>query len=148
MPEAAPAPPHPYTLTCPPLPTSPRMAREFVAAVLRSLGLDELLDAATLCTSELVTNAVLHAHGTDSLLHLTVEPTRIRLTVYDGSPAKPAPTDRDDDGENGRGLWLLEVLTDGRWGTEPGTSPGLNGREGKGVWCELTTSTPLTRSLS
>ncbi|MCX5204132.1 ATP-binding protein [Streptomyces sp. NBC_00237] len=134
--------PHSYTLFCPPLPTSPRIAREFVASVLHSLELDDLIDAATMCTSELVTNAVVHAQGIGNLLWLAVEHTHIRLTVYDGSPAKPTLTDMDEDGENGRGLWLLEVLTDGRWGTEPGAPLGINGREGKGVWCEL--AAPIT----
>ncbi|XES00742.1 ATP-binding protein [Streptomyces sp. S1D4-11] len=54
-----------YTLFCPPLETSPHIARDFVASVLRAQRLDdELVDAATLCTSELVTNACVHAKGT------------------------------------------------------------------------------------
>lgn len=132
--------PHSYTLFCPPLPTSPRIARDFVATVLRSLELHELVDAACICVSELVTNAVVHAQGIGNLLWLAVERGHIRLTVYDGSPDKPVLTDMDADGENGRGLWLLEVLTDGRWGTEPGAPLGLDPRGGKGVWCELRTS--------
>ncbi|WP_405861640.1 ATP-binding protein [Streptomyces sp. NBC_01515] len=55
-----------YTLICPPLDTSPHIARDFVATVLRTLELDRaLVDDAILCTSELVTNACVHAKGGD-----------------------------------------------------------------------------------
>ncbi|WP_455352646.1 ATP-binding protein [Streptomyces sp. SYSU K217416] len=129
--------PHSYTLFCPPLETSPRIARDFVASVLRSQQLDALIDAATICTSELVTNACVHAKGIGSLLWLSVATARIRVTVYDGDAQPPVIRDMDADGEGGRGLWMVEVLTDGRWGAGPGAPLGVGGRDGKGVWFEL-----------
>ena len=50
-------------LTLPPIPESARQARRFVADVLADARLDdEVLYVATLLTSELVTNGIVHAH--------------------------------------------------------------------------------------
>lgn len=123
-----------YALFCPPLDTSPCIARDFVASVLRAQRLDALVDTATLCTSELVTNACVHAKGGDgSALWLSVEPARVRVIVYDGDENPPvirelAPEGRE---QGGRGLHLVDALTDGRWGTVP-SHP-----EGKAVWFDL-----------
>ena len=128
-----------YTLFCPFLDTTPRVARDFVASVLRSQQLDDLADNAALCTSELVTNACVHAKGADAVLRLTVGESlaAVRVTVYDGDLRPPVLREGCLD-ENGRGIWLVDALTEGRWGTEPdaahsvGSPPG-----GKGVWFEL-----------
>ncbi|WP_251016095.1 ATP-binding protein [Streptomyces sp. ISL-99] len=131
--------PHSYTLFCPSLDTTPRIARDFVASVLHSQQLDDLIDAAAMCTSELVTNACVHAKGIGSLLWLAIEAAHIRITVYDGTQELPVMKDLDADGEGGRGLWMVDVLTDGRWGAAPGAPLGLGGVAGKGVWFELRT---------
>ena len=128
--------PHTYTLFCPPLPTAPRIARDYIATVLRSLDLHQLADVASLCTSELVTNAYRHSGGRGSLLLLTVEGGGVRVTVYDGSSDKPVERAAEDV-ECGRGLRLVDVLTGGRWGTEPGAPPWLGGADGKAVWFAL-----------
>ncbi|MEV0226721.1 ATP-binding protein [Streptomyces sp. NPDC050704] len=128
-----------YTLCCPSLDTSPRVARDFVASVLRSQRLGDLADDAALCTSELVTNACVHAKGADAVLRLAVGGclAAVRVTVYD-EDLRPPAMGEGYDGESGRGLWLVDTLTNGRWGTELtaaaplGHSPG-----GKGVWFEL-----------
>ncbi|GAB2982845.1 hypothetical protein GCM10023080_056270 [Streptomyces pseudoechinosporeus] len=109
-----------YAMFCPSLETSPHIARDFVASVLRALRLDALVDAATLCTSELVTNACVHAKGGDgATLWMAVEPERVRVVVYDGD--KNPPTTRGSTPEtwetSGRGLYLVDALTDGCWGT-------------------------------
>jgi len=129
--------PHTYTLFCPPLPTAPRIARDYIATVLRSLDLHQLADAAALCTSELVTNAYRHSDGCGSLLRLTVEAGDVRVAVYDAASEKPVERAVDDDAECGRGLRLVDVITGGRWGTEPGAPPWLGGADGKGVWFTL-----------
>ena len=49
-------------LTLPPAPDSARQARRFVAEVLTDAREHALLDSATLLTSELVTNGIVHAH--------------------------------------------------------------------------------------
>ncbi|WP_328771174.1 ATP-binding protein [Streptomyces sp. NBC_00286] len=121
------------------LDTTPRVARDFVASVLRSQQLGDLADDAALCTSELVTNACVHAKGADAVLRLAVgEPlAAVRVTVYDGD-LQPPVLREGCHGESGRGMWLVDALTEGRWGTEPdaahsvGPPPG-----GKSVWFEL-----------
>ncbi|MEH0428213.1 ATP-binding protein [Streptomyces stelliscabiei] len=130
-----------YTLSCPSLDTSPHIARDFVATVLRALGLDTLVDAAALCTSELVTNACVHAKGGGSVLRLTVESWRVRVIVYDGDENPPVMRELTPGGweEGGRGLYLVDALTDGHWGTST-TVPqgdGLTRPDGKAVWFDL-----------
>ncbi|MFI1967344.1 ATP-binding protein [Streptomyces pathocidini] len=108
--------PDSYTLFCPPLDTSPGIARDFVANVLRARNLTQLVDAAALCTSEVATNAYLHARGV------------VRVTVYDGVAAKlPAPQRLTPDLEGGRGLTIVDALTEGQWGTTTGAPLGLDG---------------------
>ncbi|KAF4410861.1 MULTISPECIES: ATP-binding protein [Streptomyces] len=135
--------PHAYTLCCPPQATVPKVARDFVVSVLRSLDLPHLTDSAALCTSELVTNSYVHArsHGAaalGSLLRLAVEPALVRISVYDGNPVPPRPRGARDEDEGGRGLALVDALADA-WGHVRGAPLGFTGREGKGVWCELGT---------
>ncbi|WP_369248350.1 ATP-binding protein [Streptomyces sp. R41] len=122
-----------YALLCPPLATSPCIARDFVASVLRAQRLDALVDTATLCTSELVTNACVHAKGDGSALWLSVEPSRVRVIVYDGDENPPVTRELTPEGweQGGRGLHLVDALTDGRWGAVP-SHP-----EGKAVWFDL-----------
>lgn len=128
------------TLFCPPLETSPHIARDFVASVLRAQRLDALIDAATLCTSELVTNACVHAKGDGSALWLSVEPTGVRVVVYDGDKNPPVMRELAPEAweKGGRGLYLVDAFTDGRWGTDP-TVPygGLVRPDGKAVWFDL-----------
>ncbi|KAF4407676.1 ATP-binding protein [Streptomyces lycii] len=134
--------PHTYTLFCPPLPTAPRIARDYVATVLRSLDLHRLADDAALCASEVVTNAFRHGGGCGSLLLLTAGSGEVRVTVYDSDPEHPvagaAGREADGEAESGRGLYILDALTEGKWGTEPGAPPWLGGADGKGVWFVLT----------
>ncbi|MEU3464582.1 ATP-binding protein [Streptomyces sp. NPDC006733] len=131
--------PHSYTLFCPPLITSPRIGRDFVASALRALGLDRIVDSATLCASELITNAYQHAKGAGSLLWLAVEAEYVRVTVYDGGSEPPVVArgraERGGD-EGGRGLVLVSALADD-WGTVRGAPVGPGAGEGKGVWFTL-----------
>ncbi|MDJ0344352.1 ATP-binding protein [Streptomyces sp. H10-C2] len=131
--------PHSYTLFCPPLITSPCIARDFVASVLRSLGLHRIIDAAEVCASELVTNAYQHAKGVGSLLWLAVEGSYIRITVYDGTPDPPVVVPEGCEEEGGRGLLLVAALADD-WGTVKGAPLGPVAGEGKGVWFALATA--------
>lgn len=115
----------PHALVHPHLPTHrnlPHIARDFVATVLRALRLDRtLVDDAVLCASELVTNACVHAKGGDgTVLWLAVEEGRLRVVVYDGDENPPVirelTTETRERG-GGRGLYLVDALTEGRWGT-------------------------------
>jgi hypothetical protein len=136
-----------YTLFCPPLDTSPYIARDFVATVLRAVGLDVLVDAAALCTSELVTNACVHAKGGGSVLWVGVEGWRVRVMVYDGDETPPVMRDLTADGweEGGRGLYLVDALTEGHWGTAsalPHATGCLAHPCGKAVWFDLAAPAP------
>jgi anti-sigma regulatory factor (Ser/Thr protein kinase) len=115
----------------PPVRQSPGYARRFVGDILRRWGLPNSVETAQLLTSELVTNAVVHA-GTevqivleahDETLHvevidLTERPPVVRLTPY-------------DDLQTGRGLAVLDSVARA-WGVAPL-------EHGKSVWFELDT---------
>lgn len=104
-------------------------ARRFVADRLSEWGWADAVDDAELCTSELVTNALLHAH-TDARLLVRVDDDAVRVEVHDGSrhlPARGGPV--VDDAMTGRGLLLIESLATA-WGVEPDAA-------GKSVWFEL-----------
>ena len=90
-------------------------ARAFVADRLDTWKLGELSDAAVLLTSEIVTNAVLHAR---TPYRLTVEYTNPELVVEvaDTCHDLPRPIEPHAEAERGRGLWLVDQLSE-RWGT-------------------------------
>src|SRR4051795_3812088 len=117
-------------LTLPPAPDSARHARRFVAEVLTDARADAtLLDVATLLTSELVTNGIVHAH---TALRVVVDVTDryIRVEVADGNPSLPARRDYDDSAMTGRGMEMVELLSH-EFGAEP-----IDG-DGKRVWFRL-----------
>ena len=91
-------------------------------------GFDDCEEAATLAVSELVTNAVLHAR---SVFELVLRSTAhdLRVEVHDASPVLPARKHYGVNAGTGRGMLLIEAMTD-RWGAE---STGA----GKVVWFEL-----------
>ena len=76
------------TLHLEPVVESTPVARHWVAAHLRDLPA-EVTGCAALLTSELVTNAVLHA-ATPMSVTLHILPDRIRVDVADGNPAFPS----------------------------------------------------------
>ena len=103
-------------------------ARTFVASTLWALGADRLLDDAALMTSELVTNAVLHAR-TELIVEVILTDEEVRLEVSDNNSRMPSRPDCPDDATSGRGLLLVEALA---------TNWGAFGRgQGKVVWATL-----------
>ena len=108
-------------------PRSAAAARRLVHAECDGTGVD--VDAALLCTSELVTNAVLHGRP-PVVLEVVVSSSSVRVEVHDGdlSPVvRRRPVDRES--SSGRGLELVAALAE-RWGSE--ATPG-----GKVTWFEL-----------
>jgi anti-sigma regulatory factor (Ser/Thr protein kinase) len=114
-----------------------RSRPEAVAAARKALdGLDSLLDAgafydASLCVSELVTNAVLHADiAADSELQLDVDVQdegKLVVSVTDaGAGFDPATPTAGD--ESGWGLFIVDRLSH-RW--------GVDRRGGTRVWFEM-----------
>jgi len=124
-----------------PDPKSVRQAREWVGDVLGKLGRDDLVDAAELGVSELVTNAILHATPP---ITVQVRGTRKhpRVEVRDHSSQPPEVNFEMTDEEHllstiGRGLgivalysstWGSEIVADGKtvW-FEPSTEPRTDG---------------------
>ena len=104
-------------------------ARELVAKHLREQGWSiEAIDAARLVTSELATNAVLHA-ATDFEVRCLANDD-VRIEIADREPSgevEVAPTEPVSSG--GKGLQIV-AASSSRWGVDRDTT-------GKTVWCEL-----------
>jgi anti-sigma regulatory factor (Ser/Thr protein kinase) len=96
---------------------SVKVARDEVADALHLMGWPEhSIDRARVVTSELVTNAVLHA-GT--VLELTIRVDDVCfIEVADGVPsALPQLAERGELRPGGMGLYLVDALA-GEWGVE------------------------------
>lgn len=97
-------------------------ARAFVRDTLQGWGYADVVDDAVVLTSELVTNAVIHAGTSADVLCLRTE-DGVRVEVADRYPEREIPiqgTGRqfgNPDSENGRGLLLCAALAS-RWGVE------------------------------
>jgi anti-sigma regulatory factor (Ser/Thr protein kinase) len=114
-------------------------ARLHVRQLLWEWGIREAADDVELLVSELVTNA-LHAslamrQALPIRLWLLSNETRVVISVWDGNPRPPLRANVADDAESGRGLVLVEALSD-RWDWFADKGMG-----GKVVWCELTHKT-------
>jgi anti-sigma regulatory factor (Ser/Thr protein kinase) len=106
-----------------------------VRSVLPAAPETEIADTIVLLVSELVTNAVVHARSS-VWVHVVVEDHRIRVDVQDDAPQPPVRRRASEDTLGGRGLFLLDRLSD-RWGLDVG-SPG------KTVWFEIGTGGAVT----
>jgi anti-sigma regulatory factor (Ser/Thr protein kinase) len=110
---------------------APRTARNAVRQALPDTD-PRVVERAMLLTSELVTNAVIHA-ATPLTLDVTVGPALLHVLVGDGDQRLPVPSvTRGPQG--GYGLQIVEELADA-WGTTPSAA-------GKSVWFELTLHQP------
>ncbi|MFJ8665585.1 ATP-binding protein [Streptomyces sp. NPDC093600] len=121
------------------LPTSYRMGftvgehsaghmRRILRVFLTRWGMERVTDPAQLALTELVANVVRHVPGRRCTVLILREPFGLRVEIADAVPgtvvAKPAGV-LD---EGGRGLVLVEAVTD-RWGV-------VESGEGKTVWFE------------
>ncbi|MGW1511990.1 SpoIIE family protein phosphatase [Streptomyces sp. NPDC002394] len=96
-------------------------ARAFVRDTLQGWGHPELVDDAVVLTSELVTNAVIHAGTSAEVLCLRSDDS-VRIEVADRYPEREIPVQSgrslgSPDRENGRGLLLCAALAH-RWGVD------------------------------
>lgn len=108
--------------------TAPATARGHVRSTLAAWRLSELTDTVELVVSELAANAVNASIGPDGhLAHLDgrIPVIRVRLfageailvaEVWDEAGGVPARKNAGTADESGRGLDLVHVLTDARWG--------------------------------
>jgi PAS domain S-box-containing protein len=109
-------------------PASVPAGRRFVAALLDDWACAHLADTATLLTSEVLTNAVVHGLG-PVRLRLRRTDTEVTVIVSDRGRYRPQPRLADLTDESGRGLSLLEMLATS-WGARAT-------EEGKDVWFTL-----------
>jgi sigma-B regulation protein RsbU (phosphoserine phosphatase) len=116
---------------------TPAAARALVRSIVEEAALDSLLNEALLLTTELSTNAVVHA-GTELDIEVTADTDGLTVTVTDFAPgpveelAVGPKNDKVDIGEvaeRGRGLLLVDHFAS-RWGT-------VHEGTGKGVWFRL-----------
>ena len=122
------------TLHLPPLPDAARRARRFIADFCAAARLPaELCHTAALCTSELVTNAVIHGR-TSATIHVHRPGTVLRVSVRDDNPRLPPAGELPPlSAESGRGLMIVSLLA-ASWGIEQVADGG------KSVWFELDVS--------
>lgn len=164
------------SLTLGALPTAPACLRAHAKQMAWEWGLAMLADSAELLVSELVTNAIKAAQAIEPnewragclreaccvSLRLSSDHKRILIEVWDANPEPPIPATPDADGESGRGLLIVEALSD-RWGyyhpdtalipsqqsrqyhrqpdALPAYSPG-QWMTGKVMWCEIAVGSP------
>ena len=103
-------------------------ARRFMEETLGRWDCGGVLDVVNLLVSELVTNAVVHAHSEPSVAILLTG-TTVRIEVTDSAGAMPAVKEAADSDTSGRGMALVETLASA-WGVLPRAG-------GKTVWFEV-----------
>ncbi|QTI87254.1 ATP-binding SpoIIE family protein phosphatase [Streptomyces sp. AgN23] len=109
--------------------------RDTLRNLLRAWDLDTVADDLELLTSEVVTNALIHAHS-EVDVRFREYPDRLRVEVRDSDPHPPIPVvfvgpdePGNQEAESGRGLLIVDALASA-WGSSP------TGR-GKTTWFEL-----------
>ncbi len=103
-----------------------RAARRFATDVIGAA--EEVTDQVALVVSELAANAVLHA-ATPFTVTVSDDESGIRIEVADGNPAVPQLKAHQNTAPTGRGLRIVEQLTE-RWGVR-------RTGNGKVVWVEI-----------
>ncbi|MYV98848.1 ATP-binding protein [Streptomyces sp. SID3343] len=118
-------------------PRGARLARRLATYQLATWGIpygSPASDSAALVVAELASNAVLHAcvPGRGFALRLTYDSGTgvIRIEVSDHHPRQPVSVPPPSDADNGRGLILVDAVSD-RWGTS------VQGDSGKTVFAEI-----------
>jgi anti-sigma regulatory factor (Ser/Thr protein kinase) len=114
-------------------PSSAGAARRFVHEALRDALHASDIEVAALLTSELVTNAVLHA-GTPVELVVRCRDGRVQIEASDSGPHAPRQLAWEEGSESGRGMTIVTALSD-EWGVLPTA-------QGKTVWFRCHASQP------
>jgi anti-sigma regulatory factor (Ser/Thr protein kinase) len=123
------------------LPSAVSCLRLHAKEIVWEWGLTELSENVELLVSELATNALQASQvmrwSQTIRLWLLSDKERVLILVWDASRVPPARIEAGEETESGRGLLLVEALSE-RWGSY--AHPGLGG---KIVWCEVScTSDP------
>lgn len=119
-----------------PVPVSARDARRFLRTFLAGRGLDgDVTEAAELALSEVVTNAVVHAH-TDFHVTLSLDDVGLlRVEVRDENPQLPVQRGYGRQATTGRGMGLVAAYV-----SDCGVD--AHARDGKTVWFVVDTQAP------
>jgi anti-sigma regulatory factor (Ser/Thr protein kinase) len=125
-------------LELPATPAAASVARLFVRCLCEEWGVAGIADVAELLSSELVTNAVVHARSAIEL-EAARSQSDLRVDVRDVGPGAVVAEGRppSSEAEGGRGLAIVASLADD-WGVES------SGR-GKSVWFSLATAREAER---
>jgi PAS domain S-box-containing protein len=119
----------PERIACWDLPADPAVVAEARARAVRQLavwGLQDISFTTELLVSELVTNAIRHAHQPIQLRMIL--DSALSCEVFDGSSSAPQLRRADRYDEGGRGLMLVAQLAE-RWGTRHTST-------GKVIWAQ------------
>lgn len=128
-------PSHYYRMRFTPGTHSARHVRRIVRAYLTAWGMAPLSEVAELGVTELLANVVKHVPDSVCTMLLRRRDAGVRVEVHDTDPTLPRLRQAQDWEEDGRGIALLDLLTD-MWGAEE-TGPGT-----KAVWFELDATGP------
>ncbi|MGN6576095.1 MAG: ATP-binding protein, partial [Nocardioides sp.] len=124
----------------PAAPASVGAARRLVRTAAADAADGDVVDAAELLVSELVSNAVMHA-GTPIDVTVSVsDGPELTVGVSDGSPHRPVPRSYGETASTGRGLRLVEDLSD-EWGVTVRDT-------GKTVWFRVSGARPALAGQS
>jgi anti-sigma regulatory factor (Ser/Thr protein kinase) len=100
------------------MPSAVPCARLHTRQMLWEWDLTELSDSAELLVSEIITNAIQITNPDGRTvpvrLWLLADPERLLILVRDASPLPPVPMSPSTDAENGRGLLLVNAISN-RW---------------------------------
>jgi anti-sigma regulatory factor (Ser/Thr protein kinase) len=116
------------------LPGVPESVREARAMVRRQLTPGDAAEAAALCVSELVTNAIAYTRsglpGGSFAVSVQAGPGGVVIRVRDGGArTRPVLADPEPAVEHGRGLAIVAAVAD-EWGTEPAAA-------GRATWFRI-----------
>jgi anti-sigma regulatory factor (Ser/Thr protein kinase) len=117
------------------VPSSVGLARDLTEIQLRKWDLVELTDEASLVVSELLTNAVKANLGELVEFEMYLLPGALMIEVWDPSTDPPQPRTAGPDDTSGRGLAIVELITE-IWGTR------WPQRGGKTIWARLGCTQP------
>jgi hypothetical protein len=119
-----------------PRPAAAAEARQLTRDWLARWDMRALTDDAQAIASELTSNAVAAVHpgstGLTLIYAIHAQPAGLRICTWDIGPGHPLPAPPHPDAETGRGLTIVDALTNGNWGWWP--TPGSGG---KVIWATL-----------
>jgi anti-sigma regulatory factor (Ser/Thr protein kinase) len=134
------------------LPTAPGHTRAHVRVALLAWDMSALAETAELVATELVTNAVRASERPGGSFYsqdgetpmigicLLADGARLRIEVWDQAVGFPVLREASADSECGRGLALVDVVTEGHWGWHLAARP----QPAKCVWAEIGPPAPVT----